>query len=454
MKKKTLGTSKAIINFDDGSIVRLDEFSRIILDGEKGKTIIVQTDGNSYHRVAKNEKRTYEVELSGIEGMPNTKIESLGTAFWVEKIGTELSVGVLESKVKYSEEGGSSLDVEEGQKLTIKEKVQNKEEIATEDLTKSFIRWNIDQDDKKEMSVAPFVRLKIAGEEKKEDQQQNQEQNQQKEEQKQEGAVNLTGEATDQGVVLKWTLNGVEAPDGLKIVKGPNQNPEYPGSYYRSVRSGTTTSYTWDVADGNVHHFRICVYDGSSGCKNYSNDLEVKANKVSSEQQQASCTDSGGTWSSDKCNCPTDEELKDNKCVTKTDDSAKQASCTDSGGTWSTSSSKCTCPDAETLDKDRCVKKDYATSVTLTGSNKNKKEASLSWTISGGKATDGYKVIKSKKTDPTYTSANSVSISKEATKSYKWEDLTKGEIYYFRVCVWDGSKCVTYSNSDKVEIKQ
>ena len=455
---KTMEGSKAIISFEDGDIIRMDEYSRIILSEEDGDTLIIQTDGATYDRVVKNEKKKYRVEFSGIEGAPETKIESLGTAFWVKKIGTELSVGVLEGKIKYLEEEiATSLEIEDGQKIIVKNGQESRKDIDGDDLRDDFITWNIDQDNKKEMSLGASVRLKLAEitEESSEEQSDTDnaegEEDENNEDNDQEKTLTLNGEATTSGVTLKWEMKNVEAPEGFKVVKGSQRNPEYPGSYYRSVRSGETTSYTWDTTDGETYYFRVCVYDGSSGCQLYSNDLEVKTVEVSGTEKKEDCESSGGTWDSEgeKCDCPANEELENGKCKNKTS-AAEKESCTDSGGTWDTAKDKCDCPEDENLKNERCVKDNYATSVSLSGSSKKKKEASLSWSISGGNATDGYKIVRSKSKNPTYPNDSSKSISKEGTKSYTWKDLKKGETYHFRVCVWDGSKCITYSNDDRV----
>ncbi|MBU2025912.1 MAG: FecR domain-containing protein [Patescibacteria group bacterium] len=451
---KTEGGGRAIISFDDGSIIRLGEFSRIILSGDKNKITVIQTDGTSYHRVIKSEKHEYEVDFSGIEGVPETKILSMGTAFWVNKKGTELMVGVLENKVKYTRDG-DELEVEEGQKLTIAEGVKEKQEIEAGDLKDDFIAWNLEQDEKKELAISSFVRLKLSQEEEAREQEPQEEEAPQEQDQNQSQEIALTGTASDKGVTLNWELKGgLEAPDGFKIVKGSNENPEYPGSYYRSVRSDSTRTYIWDVTDGQKHNFRVCVYDGSSGCKLYSNNLEVEANKVESSESRDNCKNSGGEWDAgaEKCSCPSEKELKEGKCVST---AQAKKDCEDSGGTWSPDSSKCSCPEGESLDDGRCTKDDYATSVSLSGSNKDKKTANLSWTISGGKATKGYKIVRSKSSkNPSYPGDDTKSISNGDTKSYKWDGLTKGETYYFRVCVWDGSKCVTYSNSDRVIVEK
>jgi hypothetical protein len=453
---KTVEGARAIISFENGDIVRMDEYSRIILSEEKGGTLIVQTDGTTYHRIVKSEDKKYQVELTGIEGATKKRIESLGTAFWVKKIGTEISMGILEGKIKYLDEGKDfSLEAEEGQKIIIEENQgENKKEIDADDLRENFIAWNIEQDKKKEMILGASINLKLA--EFSSSESQAQEENSNAEEEKDDNLderIDLNGEATKEGVSLKWELKNVEAPEGLKILKSAQLNPEYPGSYYRSIRSDTTNSYVWDTTDGETYHFRVCIYDGSSGCQLYSNDLEVETIKVKSTEEEENCKDSGGTWDSEeeKCDCPSSKELKDGKCVTKTSETAKE-NCTDSGGIWDAAKDKCDCPEGEVLEGEKCVKEEFADSISLKGSSKKKGEASLSWSISGGDASQGYKIVASKSKNPTYPDDSSKSISKESTKSYTWEDLDKGKTYYFRVCVWNGEKCVAYSNNEEVKI--
>ncbi len=452
---KTMEGSRAIISFENGDIVRMDEYSRIILSEEKGGTLIVQTDGATYHRIVKSEEKKYQVEFTGIEGAAKTRIESMGTAFWVKKTGTELSIGVLEGKIRYlDEEKETSLEVEESQKISVAENKEEKKEIDMDDLKNDFIAWNIEQDKKKEMALGAYINLKLAESSSEEEQKQTEDsESEESQEESSEGSINLNGKATASGVELKWELKNVEASEGFKVVKGAQMNPEYPGSYYRSVRSDGANAYTWDTTDGETYHFRVCIYDGSSGCQLYSNDLEVETVKVESTEKEKDCEDSGGTWDSEeeKCDCPSSKELKDGKCQEKTSATAKE-NCIDSGGIWDAAEDKCDCPDEEVLEGEKCVKKDYADSVSLSGSSKKKGEASLSWSIAGGDAEDGYKIVRSKSKNPTYPDDSSKSISKEGTKSYAWEDLEEGETYYFRVCVWDGKKCAVYSNNEKIEI--
>lgn len=474
---KTMQGSRAIINLEEGSIIRLGELSRVVLTGEGNDVTVIQTDGSSYHRVAKSGERKYNVELTGIQGAEKTTIESLGTGFWIRKTGTDFSVGVLESKVSYKKEGAEDVSIDEGQKVVVEENKPTKKDIDTDDLDDEFIAWNLDQDKKKGLALSDFVSIKLAqkevssqsvigsdvssdsgdpaGESDSTDQAQNQEAPQ----------ITLTGKATKDGVVLTWELSGGGAPEGFKLVKGSQTDPAYPGSYYRSIRGSETKSYTWDTTDGKTYHFRVCVYDGSSGCTAYSNDVEVETIKKDKEELEKDCKDSGGAWdaATEKCNCGSDKELKDGQCVlTEDEDSSASATaeknCTDSGGTWSSDNEKCTCPADEELKEERCVKEEdsdesYAESVGLSASNVEKYSVNLSWTLSGGSAPDGLRLVKGSEKNPTYPGSNPQTVSGETT-SYTWKNLKKGETYYFRVCVWDGSKCVKYSNSAKVEIKK
>lgn len=467
---KTMEGAKAIISMNDGSIIRLDEYSRVILTGESGNIDIIQTDGGSYHRVAKNDKRKYEVEFTGIEGAKKTKIESVGTGFWVKKIGTEVSVGVLESSIVYKKEGESDISVDEGQKVEVENSQATKKDIDSDDLDDGFISWNLEQDKKKGLSVSNFVNIKLA--------QKSQENGNVGNETENSGAENensaensessaggesklvLTAEAVKEGVKLTWQLEGGSAPDGFKIVKGNSADPAYPGSYYRSLKSNETRSYLWDTADGKTYHFRVCIYDGSSGCKVYSNDVSVETMKKDKDQLKKDCESSKGTWdtAADKCNCPENNELQNGVCVVKEDtasDDAKKTDCTDSGGTWSDADKKCTCEEGEVLKDNHCVKEDssFPESVSLSASSSGNETADLSWTVSGGKASKGFKIIKGNSKDPVYPGSNPQSV-KEGVSSYSWKDLKKDTTYYFRVCVWDGTKCLVYSNNQKVEIEK
>lgn len=100
--------------------------------------------------------------------------------------------------------------------------------------------------------------------------------------------------------------------------------------------------------------------------------------------------------------------------------------------------------------KDKGDDDGYATRVTLSA-DEDDDDVKLKWDISGGKAPKGFKIVKSKQKNPAYPGDDYKYISDKDERKYKWKGFKKDKTYYFRVCVYKGGKCGTYSNNVKVE---
>lgn len=68
----------------------------------------------------------------------------------------------------------------------------------------------------------------------------------------------------------------------------------------------------------------------------------------------------------------------------------------------------------------------------------------LTWKLTGITAPEGFKVVKGLSANPTYGKDSAVYVKSSAT-SYAWT-LKDGKTYHFRVCVYDGKTCTSYSN--------
>jgi len=100
----------------------------------------------------------------------------------------------------------------------------------------------------------------------------------------------------------------------------------------------------------------------------------------------------------------------------------------------------------------------YATSVNLNVESSTTAQAKLTWTISGGSAPKGFKLIYSQNPGPTYPPRNGEDLgryeNRPELRDYPWTGLTSGTTYYFRVGVYDGAgHIVTYSNEVSIVIK-
>ncbi len=144
---RTTGASgRAIVTFDDGSIVRLDAnteigFEQITLS----RITIEQESGYIYSRVTESASRKYEVITE------NAQFQAVGTAFRTAATGDEESVEVFHSSVK---DTTNNKTAKEGEKLIAKSNVNPDKDGTIEpiDIEKikeeTFITWNRDEDKK------------------------------------------------------------------------------------------------------------------------------------------------------------------------------------------------------------------------------------------------------------------------------------------------------------------
>jgi len=107
--------------------------------------------------------------------------------------------------------------------------------------------------------------------------------------------------------------------------------------------------------------------------------------------------------------------------------------------------------DSDKKDDDDKDDDDYASKVSLSAS-KDGDNVKLKWDISGGDAPKGFKVVKSKDKNPVYPGDDYKYLSDDDTRKYTWKDLKEGKSYHFRVCIYKGGKCGTYSNDVKVSL--
>jgi hypothetical protein len=100
--------------------------------------------------------------------------------------------------------------------------------------------------------------------------------------------ITLTAKAVTGGVSMSWSVKGVDASNGFKLVKSTEINPVYPGDNYVYLSEPSVRSYKWAITDGKTYYFRVCQYLGGK-CGVYSNNVKVTAPAVQKE------TDSGTT---------------------------------------------------------------------------------------------------------------------------------------------------------------
>lgn len=268
---RVLDSGRAVIQFDDGSVIRLNAGTTITLQKlELNNVVIHSTKGEVYARIVKSD-RTFVIATD------EAQYESLGTAYKTIKTSSTNGVEVYQSKVKVHE-NESVITVDEGNKY-VAGRNQQPTKLAMADVRKDeFVQWNKTQDEQeqeftKEMGVlaevnttptptptpttqptssptsAPLI----------------------------DKSLSLSAVKVDDGVRLTWTVgNGLSVPQGFKLVKSESANPVYPGDEYQYLSDSGTRSYTWSLKNGKTYHFRVCTYvDGK--CAVYSNDVSATA---------------------------------------------------------------------------------------------------------------------------------------------------------------------------------
>jgi len=203
-------------------------------------------------------------------------------------------------------------------------------------------------------------------------------------------SITLTGEKVSDGIKLTWEIANFDPSKGFKVVKDSEANPSFPEDSAVYVSDSGARSYTWNITDGKVWHFRVCEFTGS-GCGVYSQDISVQAPLKVVEEKK--------------------EEVKED-------------------------------------DNDGEVD-----SIKLTVTKKSDEKVKLTWTIDG-KSELGFKVVWSKNEHPTYPSGDGDNyhyLSYSSAREDTIDDLDDDK-YYFRVCEYLGGKCGKYSNEVSVDM--
>lgn len=257
---KTGDESKAIIEIENGDIIRIGANSEITLSIISDTQIaVLQKSGSVYGRVVKDNTRVFQV-INGV-----VVVEALGTAFDVIDGEAEVDVNVVESTVKVTTDDEEK-DVEEGKTATIT-KENKKVALSDFDETKlenDWYTWNKEKDTEKKVALGVFEKKEEVKEETTET--------------PSEQKITLTASAVSSGISLSWTVEGTASEKGYKVVRSESADPVYPGNEYQYFSNGETRSYTWAIADGKTYHFRVCEYDGEK-CLLYSNNVSVKSNE-------------------------------------------------------------------------------------------------------------------------------------------------------------------------------
>ncbi|MFA6429946.1 MAG: SH3 domain-containing protein [Patescibacteria group bacterium] len=90
------------------------------------------------------------------------------------------------------------------------------------------------------------------------------------------GALTLKATTNERNVKLAWSTEGLEAPNGFKVVMATHANPIYPGDEYHYLTDASAREHLWEALEpGRTYHFRVCQYLSGS-CGVYSNNIAVR----------------------------------------------------------------------------------------------------------------------------------------------------------------------------------
>ncbi|XOU93948.1 MAG: FecR domain-containing protein [Candidatus Kerfeldbacteria bacterium] len=441
VKTGTDSAVKAIIELENGDVIRLGYNTEIFLTSLKSNSIIItQVSGASYHRVAKDRTNTYEVVAA------NVTAQALGTAFDVV-IGEEnIEVGVVESKVKVVT-GNDSKEVTEGESALydIEDKNVDVSDIGEDELTNEWYTWNKEEDSKNtdklgvladyagpELKIITPADAEVTSNDKIiiegtvsdfdatltiNDEAVDNEAGQYSYELSlivgkniitvvaedangyrtikeikviyqtapaQATPITLSAETKTDGVYLNWNIASGLGLKYYKVVRSEtNSDLKYPDNGYIAVNSKGRENYTdTDVSIDNTYYYRVCeVYEGDNiFCSNVVN-MKGKTAAVEVEEEE--------------------------------------------------------------VEEDRI-------GIFLLAEAKSD-GVHMSWSVEGVEITNGFKLVRSESENPVYPGDDYKYLSDSSKHSYTWA-ATKGKTYHYRVCQYttEGT-CLIYSNDLSVK---
>ncbi|MBP9761569.1 hypothetical protein KBD11_00670, partial [Candidatus Saccharibacteria bacterium] len=96
--------------------------------------------------------------------------------------------------------------------------------------------------------------------------------------------IRLSGTSTDKGAKLSWSLTGLTASQGFKIVRDSKDlTPSFGENSSLYISSASARSETWHDDTGGTYYYRVCIYREGT-CSNYSNAVQVTSPKTVKEQ--------------------------------------------------------------------------------------------------------------------------------------------------------------------------
>lgn len=271
---EVIGEGRAIIQLDDGSMLRLNEDSAITLTSLDPSHVVVSNDkGEVYSRVVKAD-RVFQVLAD------DATYESLGTAYSTVNKDKQKGVKVYHSKVKVVD-GDDETVVDQGKKFFLVYKDNPELEKALADITEEeikvdvFIAWNKSEDEKDFDDELGVLSKDVDKEGAEEDADADDESDDKAAEPTPGSGIALTYNLNGN---ISWVYNGT-SEDGFKIVWSKNPSPTYPtrsGDKYIYLSESDARGGTLKAFDGGGKYYvRVCEYLGGK-CGVYSNQITVQ----------------------------------------------------------------------------------------------------------------------------------------------------------------------------------
>jgi|GEM_PF-891072 len=294
-------------------------------------------------------------------------------------------------------------------------------------------------------------------------------------------AINLSGKYDSSlgKVLLNWSVTGMSAPKGYKVVRSASPSPVYPGNEYHYLSDPKARSDKWAGLSSGNHYFRVCEYlEGKCGI--YSNEIIVNVPGTTADNSNGSI-ELIGSWNSDKnkvilqwkpINLYSAKGFKVVKSTTAnpvypgneyhylSDPAARSDAwtglqagtyhfrvCEYLGGSCGKYSNDVT------VTVPGAVADNSNGSITLSGSyDANKDKVILNWSLKDMYSSKGFKVVYSTQANPVYPGNEYHYLSSPDARSDKWTGLAPGT-YHFRVCEYLSGSCGIYSNDTTVTVQ-
>lgn len=272
-KIKTGQNSLAVLNLENGSIIRLGANTEIILANLAEDNILIkQLKGRSYHNLA--EQKNYQIESlkvkitnldSKLEVITNQELEYLAVLDFANKIKVEIFDDqglIMGGRLIAGEKALIDLKANKNDLLEIEE--FDKENLAKEE----WYKWNFEMD---ENIGQPIEELEIEEEE------------EESEFEVTEESLELAAEIKENGVFLSWSVYDKDNFKNYKVVRsGTKSDLKYPDDKVikSSASKGLNSYLDSNIEKGNKYYYRICVLKTSDKvvCGNVAN-VEIEEEK-------------------------------------------------------------------------------------------------------------------------------------------------------------------------------